>query len=48
MRIDAAQCDGVGLTRTEFLFRGGELPDEERQHRAYAALLDWAGGRARL
>lgn len=39
-------CDGIGLTRTEFLFRAGEaLPDEEAQLRIYRQLLDWAGGR---
>ena len=43
-RIDAAGCDGVGLMRTEFLFRNG-LPDEETQYRAYVRVLDWAAGR---
>jgi phosphotransferase system enzyme I (PtsI) len=43
--IDPRQCDGIGLTRTEFLFRGSELPDEERQLAAYALVLRWAGGR---
>ncbi|HEX5794490.1 MAG TPA: phosphoenolpyruvate-utilizing N-terminal domain-containing protein, partial [Geminicoccaceae bacterium] len=28
--LDPAHCDGIGLTRTEFLFHGRELPDEER------------------
>lgn len=44
--IDPATCDGVGLTRTEFLFHGGgALPDEETQVAAYSKLLDWAGSR---
>lgn len=44
--IDPSTCDGVGLTRTEFLFYGsGGLPDEETQLAAYAKLLDWAGER---
>jgi phosphotransferase system enzyme I (PtsI) len=44
--VDVTHCDGIGLTRTEFLFHGGgELPDEERQFAVYAALLDWAAGR---
>jgi phosphotransferase system enzyme I (PtsI) len=43
--IDPHQCDGIGLTRTEFLFRGPALPDEERQLAAYALVLRWAGGR---
>ncbi len=43
--LDPGQCDGIGLTRTEFLFQGPELPDEDRQLAAYAAVLRWAGGR---
>ena len=43
--LDPAHCDGIGLTRTEFLFHGRELPDEERQYQAYAAVLRWAAGR---
>jgi len=43
--VDPAHCDGVGLARSEFLFRGeGGLPEEERQYRLYRALLSWAGG----
>jgi phosphotransferase system enzyme I (PtsI) len=42
--IDIAHCDGIGLMRTEFLFRNGRrLPDEEEQYRAYRRLLEWAG-----
>jgi len=44
--LDPAICDGVGLVRTEFLFhRGGALPDEETQYRAYRRILAWAAGR---
>jgi phosphotransferase system enzyme I (PtsI) len=43
--LDPAHCDGIGLTRTEFLFQGRELPDEEQQYGAYCRLLDWAAGR---
>ncbi len=43
--LDPRHCDGIGLTRTEFLFQGPELPDEDRQLAAYAAVLHWAGGR---
>ncbi|HMG50931.1 MAG TPA: phosphoenolpyruvate--protein phosphotransferase [Inquilinus sp.] len=44
-RIDPAICDGVGLVRTEFLFHGGRLPDEERQCAAYSRIVRWAQGR---
>jgi phosphotransferase system enzyme I (PtsI) len=44
--LDPAICDGIGLTRTEFLFRPGRgLPDEDAQYAAYARLADWAQGR---
>ena len=44
--IDVASCDGVGLMRSEFLFRDGSpLPDEEQQYRAYCKVLEWAGTR---
>ena len=44
--IDPATCDGVGLTRTEFLFHGkAELPDEAAQQAVYRRLLAWAGDR---
>ncbi|HET6622045.1 MAG TPA: phosphoenolpyruvate--protein phosphotransferase [Dongiaceae bacterium] len=43
--LDPAICDGIGLVRTEFLFHGGALPDEETQCRAYCRILDWAAGR---
>ena len=46
--IDPAHCDGIGLTRTEFLFAHGlgEAVSEEAQFKIYAHLLDWARGRA--
>ena len=44
--IDPSSCDGIGLMRSEFLFRdGAPLPDEETQYRAYRRFLEWAGGR---
>ncbi len=43
--LDPGHCDGIGLTRTEFLFQGPELPDEDRQLAAYAGVLRWAAGR---
>ena len=43
--LDPAHGDGIGLARTEFLFQGEALPDEDTQVRAYRRLLDWAGGR---
>lgn len=42
--IDPRSCDGIGLMRSEFLFRDGlALPDEEQQYRAYRRFLEWAG-----
>jgi phosphoenolpyruvate-protein phosphotransferase (PTS system enzyme I) len=44
--IDPASCDGIGLFRTELMFRDGEpLPDEEQQYRAYRDCLEWARGK---
>ena len=44
--MDPASCDGIGLARTEFLFRReGGLPDEETQYRSYRRLVQWAAGR---
>jgi phosphotransferase system enzyme I (PtsI) len=44
--LDPAICDGIGLVRSEFLFRDGSaLPDEETQYQAYCRILDWAGRR---
>jgi phosphotransferase system enzyme I (PtsI) len=44
--IDPSSCDGIGLMRSEFLFRdGAPLPNEETQYRAYRCFLDWAEGK---
>ena len=43
--LDPAHCDGIGLTRTEFLFQGRALPDEEQQYQAYRRIVEWAAGR---
>lgn len=43
--LSAGNCDGIGLVRTEFLFRDRELPDEETQLAAYRRFLAWAAGR---
>jgi phosphotransferase system enzyme I (PtsI) len=37
-------CDGIGLTRTEFLFDGA-LAGEEAQYRYYRRLVEWADGK---
>jgi phosphotransferase system enzyme I (PtsI) len=45
-RVDASHCDGIGLTRTEFLFSSpAGWPDEQRQYEIYARLIAWAKGR---
>jgi len=38
-------CDGVGLTRTEFLFSTRHLPGEDEQLAFYRRLIVWAAGR---
>jgi phosphotransferase system enzyme I (PtsI) len=43
--LDPSICDGIGLVRSEFLFHGPTLPDEETQFRAYVRILEWASGR---
>jgi len=43
--IDPSFCDGIGLTRTEFLFEGGP-PSEDGQLVSYRRLIDWAAGRS--
>ena len=44
--VEPSHCDGIGLTRTEFLFhRAMGLADEETQLRCYRQLLAWAAGR---
>lgn len=43
-QLDPASCDGIGLMRSEFLFRdGAALPNEEEQYGAYRRMLEWAG-----
>ncbi len=45
-RVDAAHTDGIGLTRTEFMFSApGGWPDERSQFEIYARLIAWAKGR---
>jgi phosphoenolpyruvate-protein phosphotransferase (PTS system enzyme I) len=45
-RIDPTHCDGIGLTRTEFLFSSpAGWPDEQKQYEIYARLIAWAKGR---
>ena len=45
--LDPAHCDGIGLARSEFLFRADRpLPDEHAQFTVYRQLLAWAKGRA--
>ena len=44
--VDPSHCDGIGLVRTEFLFRGAAaLPGEEAQLDCYRRLAAWAKGR---
>ena len=44
--IDSASCGGIGLMRSEFLFRdGAPLPGEEEQYQAYRRFLEWAAGK---
>jgi phosphotransferase system enzyme I (PtsI) len=43
--LDPAMCDGIGLVRTEFLFHGAGIPDEETQYRAYRRIVEWAAPR---
>jgi len=38
-------CDGIGLTRTEFLFQSAKLPNEEEQLAVYQRIVAWAEGR---
>jgi phosphotransferase system enzyme I (PtsI) len=45
-RVVPAHVDGIGMTRTEFLFpEMAGLPDEGTQYRAYDRLVRWAEGR---
>ncbi|WP_421692949.1 phosphoenolpyruvate--protein phosphotransferase [Aestuariivirga sp.] len=44
--INPADCDGIGLMRSEFLFRdGAPLPGEEAQYLAYRRFVEWAAGK---
>ena len=43
--LDVTHCDGIGLTRTEFLFHNGQLPSEDEQYAVYSKILKWAKGR---
>ena len=44
--LDPADCDGVGLVRTEFMFEGRSAPpDEDTQFETYARIVAWAAGR---
>ncbi len=43
--LSPTHCDGIGLTRTEFLFAGEEPPDEAAQLAVYRRILAWAGGK---
>jgi phosphoenolpyruvate-protein phosphotransferase (PTS system enzyme I) len=43
--INPAICDGIGLVRTELLFEGKPLPDEETQVAIYTKIVQWAAGR---
>ena len=44
--IDPDNCNGIGLLRTELMFRDGEtLLDEDRHYRAYCECLSWANGK---
>ena len=43
--LDLASCDGIGLVRTELLFGGRALPDEEHQVAVYRRIAEWASGK---
>jgi phosphoenolpyruvate-protein phosphotransferase (PTS system enzyme I) len=38
-------ADGIGLFRSEFLFLGGHVPDEEEQFQAYRSVIEAMSGR---
>jgi phosphotransferase system enzyme I (PtsI) len=44
-KINPEHCDGIGLTRTEFLVKDGHLPDEEEQFQVYSNLVLWSSGK---
>lgn len=44
--VNPEHCDGVGLTRTEFLFETESgLPSEQQQYESYRQLIEWACGK---
>lgn len=44
--LDANACDGIGLSRTEFLLSAAaDLTNEEKQFQLYVEMLDWAAGK---
>lgn len=43
--LSPSHCDGVGLTRTEFMFTARHLPGEDEQLAFYRRLIAWAAGR---
>mgnify|MGYP000851921564 CR=1 FL=1 len=44
--LEPSCCDGIGLMRSELLFRdGAPLPGEEEQLSAYRRIIHWAAGR---
>ncbi|AKS42790.1 phosphoenolpyruvate--protein phosphotransferase [Wenzhouxiangella marina] len=44
-RCREARAAGIGLMRTEYLFLGDRLPDEDTQYRAYRAAIEAMEGR---
>ena len=44
-KIDPEHCDGIGLTRTEFLIKDGHIPSEEEQFQVYSNLVKWSCGK---
>ena len=42
--VDPADSDGIGLARTEFLFKS-RLADEQEQYESYRSLVEWAQGK---
>lgn len=44
--LDSNVCDGIGLSRTEFLLSAAaDLANEEKQFQLYVEMLDWAAGK---
>jgi len=44
--LDSSVCDGIGLSRTEFLLSAAaDLANEEKQFHLYVEMLDWAAGK---